>query len=82
MLTERDLSPGTISARSGMRPLEEVCDNCGADLGVPCVGLPAHMFCGIRLRAAAETRECREEERIERQREVLADVRVTTGGGL
>ena len=60
--------------------LAEFCDTCGAKEGKPCYFSGGH-FHDARWRRAAETRECEEEDRLERTREALADARVCRGGG-
>jgi hypothetical protein len=65
-------------------PSTEECDTCGAAIGAVCdqpdgCGFGFH-FCDERWRRAAETRECLEEDRLERQRDVLADMKVCLGG--
>lgn len=72
------------SKGKALDPLTEDCDTCGAAVGAACnlpdiCGYGSH-FCDERWRRAAETRECLEEDRLERQRDVLADMKVCLGG--
>ena len=70
-------------------PLTEPCDQCIAEVGEPCV--ETHMDRSgkyikevaphdTRWRRAHETRECLEEERLERQRDTMADYKCSRGG--
>lgn len=67
-----------------LHPLDEDCDGCSASAGETCKHMVEdkrwHGICDERWRRAAETRECLEEDRLERQRDVLADMRVRLGG--